>query len=121
MIAVTTLKDIEDGPTFATLRAKLKEAEPEVAAQPGVPDYLMVMGYYNVSILKEGLERAGRDLTREKFMAALESLSNFDTGALAGLVTFSKQSHDGLRTLGIINRLEGKALKRKFLGVIDLR
>ncbi len=124
LIAVTPLRDVEDGPTFAEFRTKLKEAAPDLAAQPGMPDYLVIMGYYNVSIFAEGLRRAGRDLTREKFIASLDGLSGYDNGALAGKVTFTKTDHDGLRTLGyyryVLDKSSGK-LGRKFLGVINLK
>jgi branched-chain amino acid transport system substrate-binding protein len=124
LIAVTPLKDVEDGPTFAGFRQALKDAAPDLAAQPGMPDYLVIMGYYNVSIFAEGLKRAGRDLTREKFITALESINNFDTGALAGKVSFSRTDHDGLRSLGYYRYTLDKAsgtLGRKFIGTIDLR
>jgi len=124
LIAVTPLKDVEDGPTFASFRQALKDAAPDLAAQPGMPDYLVIMGYYNVSIFAEGLKRAGRDLTREKFITALESINNFDTGALGGKVSFSKTDHDGLRSLGYYRYTLDKAsgtLGRKFIGTIDLR
>lgn len=124
LIAVTPLRDIEDGATFAEFRRKLKEAAPDVATQPGMPDYLVIMGYYNVSIFAEGLKRAGKDLTREKFIAALESISGLDNGALAGKVSFTKTDHDGLRSLGYYQYQVDKAsgrLGRKFIGTIDLR
>jgi len=124
LIAVTPLRDIEDGPTFAEFRNALRAAAPDLAAQPGMPDYLVIMGYYNVRIFAEGLKRAGRDLTREKFIAALESIQGFDTGALAGKVSFSKSDHDGLRSLGYYRYTVDKAsgtLGRKFIGTIELR
>lgn len=124
LIAVTPLRDVEDGPTFAEFRTALRAAAPDLASQPGMPDYLVIMGYYNVSIFAEGLKRAGRDLTRDKLIAALESLQNFDNGALAGKVSFSKSDHDGLRSLGYYRYSVDKAsgnLGRKFIGTVDLR
>ena len=41
----------------------------------------------------EGLRRAGRDLTRERLIAALESMDNVDLGGF--VVSFSRTSHAG--------------------------
>lgn len=124
LIAVTPLKDLEDGAEFAKFRQAFKQAAPDIAAQPGMPDYLVIMGYYNVSIFAEALKRAGRDLTREKFIAALETIKDFDTKALAGPVSFSATDHDGLRALGYyrytLDKSSGK-LGREFIGTIDVR
>lgn len=42
--------------------------------------YYGVEGYLMARTLVEGLKRAGKDLNREKLIAALESLNNFDLG-----------------------------------------
>lgn len=44
------------------------------------PTFGGLEGYLNAKIFSEGLERAGADLTREKFVLALESLVNYDPG-----------------------------------------
>lgn len=52
--------------------------------------------FVNAIVLVEGLKRAGRDLTRDKFIAALETLHDFDVGLSADYkVSFSEQSHVG--------------------------
>lgn len=43
----------------------------------------------------EALKRAGRDLTREKFVDALEGMKSFDTGIAPCTVTFSATDHQG--------------------------
>jgi ABC-type branched-subunit amino acid transport system substrate-binding protein len=48
----------------------------------------------SVRILVEGLKRAGKDLSREKLIAALESLYEFPTG-LTHPVSYSKTRHTG--------------------------
>lgn len=50
--------------------------------------------YATAKVLLEGLKRAGRDLTRETFIAALERLYEFPTG-LTPPVTFSRNRHVG--------------------------
>jgi branched-chain amino acid transport system substrate-binding protein len=43
----------------------------------------------------EALRRAGPDLTREKFVAALESINDLDAGPMVCRLRFSKDNHDG--------------------------
>lgn len=54
------------------LAAKYKLPQGHVAAQ--------VSAYVSAQLLVEGLKRAGRDLSREKFIAALEGLYEYETG-----------------------------------------
>lgn len=60
------------------------------------PDYVDVMSYAAAEVIVEGLQRAGKDLTREKFVKALESLKSFETG-LQLPVTFSPTDHLGIK------------------------
>ena len=50
-------------------------------------------GYLAAKVMVEGLRRAGRDLTRERLIAALESMDNVDLGGF--VVSFSRTSHSG--------------------------
>ena len=45
------------------------------------------------------LEKIGRDLTREKFIAEMEKLKDFDTGIIAGKLTFSPTQRQGATQL----------------------
>jgi ABC-type branched-subunit amino acid transport system substrate-binding protein len=58
----------------------------------------------------EGLKRAGKDLTREKLIAALESMNHLDLGEF--VVSFSPTNHSGSKyvNLTMIGR-GGKFLK----------
>jgi ABC-type branched-subunit amino acid transport system substrate-binding protein len=49
-------------------------------------------GYIAARILIEGLKRTGKDLTREKLIAALEGMSKIEVGGFP--VAFSPKSHD---------------------------
>ncbi|MCG8529530.1 MAG: ABC transporter substrate-binding protein [Desulfovibrionales bacterium] len=60
-----------------------------------VPNAVGLEGYLNARILVEGLRRAGRNLTRESFMTALESMESFPLGGDAS-VSFSSDDHQGL-------------------------
>ena len=80
---------------------------PFSSSLPVVRDYLQVMklanssqasftsleGYVAARVLVEGLKRAGKDLTRDKLIAALETLNYTDFGGF--VVNFTPQSHNG--------------------------
>uniref|UniRef100_B8DLB0 Extracellular ligand-binding receptor n=1 Tax=Nitratidesulfovibrio vulgaris (strain DSM 19637 / Miyazaki F) TaxID=883 RepID=B8DLB0_NITV9 len=59
------------------------------------PNTIGLEGYVNARILVEGLRRAGRDLTRESFMRALESLRDYPLGG-STYVSFSPESRQGM-------------------------
>ena len=44
-------------------------------------------------LVVEGLERAGQDLTRDKFLDAMESIRNWDSGGILPAVSFSETDH----------------------------
>jgi branched-chain amino acid transport system substrate-binding protein len=44
----------------------------------------------------EAFRRAGPNPTREKWIAAVESIKDFDTGVLADKVSYSKDKHVGV-------------------------
>src|SRR5690349_20976397 len=50
-------------------------------------------GYIVGKVMTEGLRRAGKDLTREKLVSALEGMNNVDLGEFA--VSFSPTNHSG--------------------------
>ncbi len=74
-------------------REALKKLHPNgfPAGRPGTYD---MSGFGTGKIAEEGLRRAGRDVTREKFIAALETLKDFDTGTTFP-ITFTKGRHEG--------------------------
>jgi branched-chain amino acid transport system substrate-binding protein len=59
------------------------------------PSFVGLEGYINARVLVEGLKRAGRDITRENFIEAIESINDFDLGILNKL-TFGKNDYQGL-------------------------
>jgi ABC-type branched-subunit amino acid transport system substrate-binding protein len=69
-----------------------------------------VEGYVAAKIFVEGLRRAGKDLNREKFIAALETMGDVDVGGF--FVSFSPKNHNGSKfvDLTIIAR-DGKFLR----------
>ncbi len=59
------------------------------------PSYVGLEGYINAEILAEALKRAGRDLTRHGFVAAIESIRHLDLG-IANPISFGKNDYQGL-------------------------
>lgn len=58
-------------------------------------NYVSLEGFVNAKILIEALRLAGENLTREKFISALESIDNFDVG-IGKNITYGKDDHQGL-------------------------
>jgi branched-chain amino acid transport system substrate-binding protein len=67
-------------------------------------------GFISAKVLTEGLKRAGKDLTRERFVAALEGITNLDLGGFG--VSFSAQNHNASKfvDLAMIGR-EGRFVR----------
>lgn len=61
----------------------------------GKYSYYGVEGYITAKLMVEALRRAGRDLTREKLVTALEAMNNLDLGGYR--VTYGPDSRNGSR------------------------
>ena len=59
------------------------------------PNYVALEGFINAKVLVRTLQDAGRDLTRETFIAALESMRNVDMG-IGKQITYGNLDHAGL-------------------------
>ena len=70
------------------------------------PNSVGLEGYYNARILVEGLRRAGRDLTREAFIQAIESIHDYDLGP-GQTVSFGPQSHQGMERVYFTKLTDG--------------
>ena len=99
--------------------------DPNVSNEPGIVRYRELMathfpghpvnryslyGYVMGSLVVEGLERAGRDLTRESFLDAMESIRDWDSGGIMPPVSFSPTDHHA-QTAGFICVLEDGRFK----------
>lgn len=71
------------------------------ASFPGeIPNAYAVAGMIAAEVFTEGLERAGRDLSRSDFVDALETLDRF-TGAIAEGITYTEfEENDPLSRIG---------------------
>lgn len=75
-------------------------------ALPNTPAQLAV--YATLQLFTEALKRAGRDLTRESLIAALESLYDFPTG-LTPPLTFTRTQHIGAAGAWVVEVDGGRA------------
>ena len=84
----------------------------EIMTKAGNTDFNFssLEGLIVAKVMVEGLKRAGKDLTREKLIEALEGMNNVDLGEF--VVSFSPTNHSGSKyvNLTMIGR-GGKFLK----------
>lgn len=64
----------------------------------------------------DALKRAGRDLTREKLIAELDKTRNFDTGVLAGQITWTPADRDGVKEVAVAGFVKSKPTVLKAWG-----
>ena len=82
--------------------------DPNENSAPGIVEYRRLMarhfpghelnryslyGYVFGSLVVEGLERAGPDLTRDSFLDAMDSVRDWDSGGILPPVSFSSSDH----------------------------
>lgn len=72
-------------------------------------DRYTLYGYTFGRLVVEGVERAGRDLTRERFIDAMESLKDWNAGGVMPNVSFSAANHHAQRA-GFICEMQGGRL-----------
>lgn len=81
-------------PGAKEFRAAMSQYQPK-----GTQSGFALFSWTGGQIIVDALKRAGRDLTRESFMKALEETSNLDTGGLLPPVTMSADNHIASRCL----------------------
>jgi len=54
-----------------------------------------IHGWVTGMVMSEGMKRAGKDLNPESMVKALESIKDFDTKGLTGLINYSSTNHKG--------------------------
>jgi branched-chain amino acid transport system substrate-binding protein len=83
--------DRTDYPTVALYRQNLTKYYPDQS-----PSFVSFEGFVDAMVLVEGLKRAGKDLTREKFITAIESIHQKNVGMGAKLLLdYSPTDHKG--------------------------
>ncbi|HBI14540.1 MAG TPA: hypothetical protein DDY20_03340, partial [Desulfobulbaceae bacterium] len=71
------------------------------------PNFVGFEGYINAGVLVEGLRRAGRDLNREKFIDAINSIQKYSLG-IANTLSFGSDDHQGLERVYFTQIKDGK-------------
>jgi branched-chain amino acid transport system substrate-binding protein len=98
------LNDLTDGPKQQKWIQLYKQYYPD-----RTPGAFMTYGLPSAMAITMALEKVGKDLTREKFVDAMETL-DFDTGVVAGPIAFAKDRRDGHRA-SIFIKFDGKTHK----------
>ena len=98
------LNDLTDGPKQQKWISLYKQYYPD-----RTPGAFMTYGLPSAMAITRALEKAGRDLTREKFITALETV-DFDSEVLAGPIAFSATRRDGHRA-SVFVKFDGKTHK----------
>ncbi len=88
-------KDLINGPGMKHAREII---EPRLPAGEKVTDFTFYGPGSSVAVVHV-LEKIGRDLSREKFIAEMENLKDFDTGMIAGKLSYSPTNHQGAKQL----------------------
>lgn len=81
------------------------------------PNFVGLEGYINARVLVEGLDRAGRDLTREGFIEAIESIRDFPLLPYTTL-SFGPNDHKGLDQVYFTRLVNGSFILMKDWTVI---
>ncbi len=98
------LVDPEDpGPAASAYRARLRAAFPQE-----VPGGYSISSDASAALLVEGLRRAGRELTRDRFIEAMETIRNFTAGGLTPPFGYTRTDHSGIRALAMVEARKGK-------------
>ena len=87
--------DRTDYPTVELYRRCLAKYSPGEA-----PTFVSLEGFVDAMVLVEGLKRAGKDVTREKFISAIESIHEMNVGLGPRLVLrYSATDHKGFNSV----------------------
>ena len=91
-VITSTASTREDVPGMRRLKKISKKYQPDAKI-----DGIFLWGWVNYLVGVEGLKRAGRDLTREGLIDALETFKArpFSTEGLSGDIIYSSKSHKG--------------------------
>ncbi len=108
--------DLWEGAYFSTLMAIrgdppadkvidiVTRVDPKLKGREG----FCTTGASDMILVVEGLRRAGRDLTRERFLKAMESLKGFTNEGLLPPVEFGPDRHHGLNAVRLMRAVSAK-------------
>jgi ABC-type branched-subunit amino acid transport system substrate-binding protein len=83
----------------------------EKSAGDTAPSFVSLEGFVDAMVLVDALRGAGRDLTREKFISALENIHQKNIGLGPDLtLSFSPTNHQGLHSVYVTVIKAGQAI-----------
>lgn len=124
LIMYALLGELWEGAHFAGLNATAADAagkrvlevltkqEPKLVGKENTA----LAGAVGIVLAAEGLKRAGRTLTRETYVEAMEGIKNFDSMGLTAPVTFAPNRRHGLNSVRLL-RAE-KAADKSYTEVV---
>jgi ABC-type branched-subunit amino acid transport system substrate-binding protein len=91
---ITQVMPPYDRTEYATVALYRKSLAKYSPGEP--PSFVSLEGFVDAMVLVEGLKRAGKDVTRDKFIAAIESIHEMNAGLGPRLVlNYSASDHKG--------------------------
>jgi len=106
----------DDAPGMAKLRKITLQYHPGTEKPYRSKNYSL--GWVSAMLLYEGAKRAGKDLDGEKIVDALETLKDFDTGGICGLISYTSKDHAGIE---YEKAYKGDPLTGKLIPITDWR
>lgn len=98
-----------DLPTVALFLRQMKKSFPDVQ-----PQLSQLVSFASTKVTMEALERAGQDLTREKFVDAMQTINDYDTGLGPQFkATYTSTNHQMFRGATFFMIRDGKAVVMK--------
>ncbi|MBI3549720.1 MAG: ABC transporter substrate-binding protein [Elusimicrobia bacterium] len=98
--------DRTDLKTVALYRKLLKEKEKDAE-----PNFVSLEGFVDAMVMVDGLRKAGKDLTREGFIDAIETIKDLDMGLGKNLmISYGPDDHEGFKQLYPTVVKDGKAV-----------
>jgi branched-chain amino acid transport system substrate-binding protein len=89
-----------DDPDMVKFRDAWSKLNPN--APKGHPNLFDVYAYGDTYVIAEAMKRAGRDLTRDKFVDALEAMKDYRVSGVATPRTFTTDEHIGNNLLRML-------------------
>lgn len=90
------VSQVVPSPDIASIKAA---AEYQLLSQKYYPDnevnYVAFEGFLNAKVIVHALKKSGKNISRETFITALESINDFDLG-LGKNIGYDKNNHEGL-------------------------
>jgi branched-chain amino acid transport system substrate-binding protein len=89
-------------PAVDSYIARLKQHVYPGGLPAGRPSLYDLTGYIAGQVMGEGLKRAGRDLTRDGLVRALDGLRDFDPAGVGFPITFTETNHEGTSKVRLV-------------------